>query len=91
MIINSFEDDEFIELKDYIDYFRPMVKQLSKNCEVEPRDGNNFNVIQETKEKLINYFKNKERAVPVDQKNNLIYYRPKEAVYQEIIHLYNSE
>ncbi|CAG8608079.1 6161_t:CDS:2, partial [Scutellospora calospora] len=53
--------------------------------------GNNLNNIQETKEKLVNYFKNKERAILADQKNNLIYHRSTEVAYQEIARLFNSE
>ncbi|CAG8743577.1 11210_t:CDS:2, partial [Racocetra fulgida] len=118
-IVNSFEDDEFIELKDYLDYFQLMIKQLAKNCVVKLRDSfyvvnmlengpfyddckhchaaqiflqeNHPNIIQETKEKLVNYFKNKERIIPADQKNNLIYYSSTEDAYQEIIRLFNSE
>ncbi|RIB01602.1 hypothetical protein C2G38_980372 [Gigaspora rosea] len=38
-IIDSFDSDELIELKDHIDYFQLMMQQLAKNCEVELRNG----------------------------------------------------
>ena len=53
--------------------------------------GNHPNIIQETKEKLVNYFKSKERTIPADQKNSLIYNESMEVTYQEIIRLYDSE
>ncbi|KAF0353151.1 proteophosphoglycan ppg4 [Gigaspora margarita] len=69
-----------------------MMKQLVKDYEVELRDGFYItNIITETKEKFVNYFKNKERTIPLDQKNNLIYSGSTEVVYQEIIRLYNYE
>ncbi|CAG8453858.1 11881_t:CDS:2, partial [Diversispora eburnea] len=122
-----------IELeKDNIDYLRPMMEQLTKNYNVELRDGfyitnivtgecplcldyiwnssfrdickhchaarifsmaqmNNSNIVQETKEKFVSYFKNKERIVPPDQKNNTIYLGSIDEAYNEIIRLFNIE
>ncbi|RHZ84688.1 hypothetical protein Glove_78g180 [Diversispora epigaea] len=107
--MDFFYNEESIELeKDNIDYLQPMMKQLTKNYNVELRDGfyitnivtgecplcldyiwnssfcdickhcyvarifsmvqmNNSNIVQETKEKFVGYFKNKERIVPPDQ------------------------
>lgn len=53
--------------------------------------GNYPNIIEETKEKFVNYFKNKERTIIADQKNTLIYHGSVEVAYQEIIRLYESE
>ncbi|RHZ70140.1 hypothetical protein Glove_275g103 [Diversispora epigaea] len=52
---------------------------------------NNSNVIEETKKNFANYFKNKERVVPPNQKNNIIYLRSTDEAYEEIICLFNIE
>ena len=44
--------------------------------------------IQEVKNKLAIYFKNKERAVPVENKNKLIYEEDIEVAYNEILRLF---
>ncbi|RIB22493.1 hypothetical protein C2G38_2033568 [Gigaspora rosea] len=50
---------------------------------------NTANVVHETKNKLVSFFKNKERVIPSDQKNNTIYLGSTEEAYQEIVNLYN--
>ncbi|RHZ89430.1 hypothetical protein Glove_14g62 [Diversispora epigaea] len=126
-------NEEPIELeKDNIDYLKPMIEQLAKNCNVELRDGyyitnivtgecplcldyiwngpfhdvckhcyaarifskaqvNDSNVTEETKKNFVNYFKNKERIVPPNQKNNIIYLGSIDEAYEEIICLFNIE
>ncbi|RHZ45370.1 hypothetical protein Glove_680g85 [Diversispora epigaea] len=133
ILMDFFYNEESIELeKDNVDYLRPMMEQLTKNYNVELRDGfyitnivtgecplcldyiwnssfrdvckhcyaarifsmaqmNNSNIVQETKEKFVSYFKNKERVVPPDQKNNTIYLGSVDEAYNEIIRLFNIE
>ncbi|RHZ65477.1 hypothetical protein Glove_315g79 [Diversispora epigaea] len=52
---------------------------------------NNSNIVQETKEKFVGYFKNKEKIVPLDQKNNTIYLGSVDEAYNKIIRLFNIE
>ncbi|RHZ47675.1 hypothetical protein Glove_574g27 [Diversispora epigaea] len=52
---------------------------------------NDSNVIEETKKNFVNYFKNKERVVPPNQKNNIIYLGSIDEAYEEIICLFNIE
>ncbi|RHZ82056.1 hypothetical protein Glove_114g217 [Diversispora epigaea] len=126
-------NEESIELeKDNIDYLKPMIEQLAKNCNVELRDGyyitnivtgkcplyldyiwngpfhdvckhcyaarifskaqvNDSNVTEETKKNFVNYFKNKEKIVPPNQKNNIIYLGSIDEAYKKIICLFNIE
>ncbi|CAG8491186.1 15642_t:CDS:2, partial [Cetraspora pellucida] len=45
---------------------------------------------QDIKEKLVEHFKNKERAIASENKNYLIYNRSSEQAYQEILRLFNA-
>ncbi|RHZ69217.1 hypothetical protein Glove_286g4 [Diversispora epigaea] len=51
---------------------------------------NDSNVTEETKKNFVNYFKNKERIVPSNQKN-IIYLGSIDEAYEEIICLFNIE
>ncbi|GBB97117.1 hypothetical protein RclHR1_02920002 [Rhizophagus clarus] len=48
-------------------------------------------VVNEAKENLVHYFRNKEIVVPASIKNNIIYQGDIEDSYQEIIRLYNVQ
>ena len=45
---------------------------------------------QEVKKELVQYFKNKQRVLPAELKNPLIYNGDVETAYLEIVHLYNT-
>ena len=45
---------------------------------------------QEVKKDLVQYFKNKQRVLPAELKNPLIYNGDVETAYLEIVHLYNT-
>ena len=45
---------------------------------------------QEVKKELVQYFKNKERILPAESKNLLLYNGDIETAYLEIINLYNT-
>jgi hypothetical protein len=44
--------------------------------------------VQQTKENFVTYFKNKERIIPAENKNRLIYEGDTDTAYNEIIRLY---
>ena len=44
---------------------------------------------QEVKKELVQYFKNKQRVLPAESKNLLIYNGDVETAYLEIVNLYN--
>ena len=45
---------------------------------------------QEVKKELVQYFKNKQRVLPAESKNLLIYNGDIETAYLEIVNLYNT-
>ena len=45
---------------------------------------------QEIKKELVQYFKNKQRVLPIESKNLLIYNGDVETAYLEIVNLYNT-
>jgi hypothetical protein len=52
---------------------------------------NHDNVIKDTKEKLVAYFKNKQRVLPPEFKNYNIYQGDIEVAFQEIVKEYNEK
>ena len=45
---------------------------------------------QEIKKELVQYFKNKQRVLPIESKNLLIYNGDEKTAYLEIVNLYNT-
>ncbi len=55
------------------------------------KSQNHGEFVENIKNELVTYFKNKQRVLPSSNKNILIYNGSIEEAYQEIIHLYNLQ